>query len=84
MPEIKFDDDDIRQLRERLAQAKCQSPAPLVNETKPASDVGLVQLNVRVRPDVKHLLVRLAREQGASHAEVIAKALLALEQGAIR
>jgi hypothetical protein len=54
-----------------------------VTQGKP-NDAGLVQLNVRVTPDIKNQVVHLARSSGGSVGGIVEAALKAYVQAASR
>ena len=78
---IRFNPDVIKALRERVAHAQ----APLTMKAEPGErdathDSGLVQLNVRVRLQLKQRIHELARRRQSSLADVIEAAIKELDR----
>ena len=81
MSGIRFDPEDLQALRDRIApsgEAPLEPPRAKTERVSLAG--GLVQLNVRIPPDIKKRLADLARQRRTSLASVIEQAITALEQ----
>lgn len=79
MLEKRFNADDVAELRRRMARGTIANPDNIVSGA--AADQGaLVQLNVRVRGDLKRRIELLALRRNASFAAVIDSAIELLER----
>ena len=79
MSEDGFDPDDLAALRRLTARAASAGTAPARQDSGPTEDKPAVQLNVRVRAVTKDAVLRLARAQGLTAAQVIEQAVQELE-----
>lgn len=77
MSSNRFDDDDVRALRAQLMLQPSKPERPIFEEA--TTPVGLVQLNVRVRPEVKQVIVERARQREIGIAQLIEE-LLGIDQ----
>ena len=81
MSEFRFDPSDIKILRERVARpSQSQSGTLVCDAGKEKSERGFVQLNVRVRAELKQRLHAFAQQRRTSLADVIEHAVEALER----
>ena len=79
--DIRFDPEDVQCLRDRVARSVIAASDVSTVAPEPAPNPGgLVQLNVRIPPDVKNRLADLARRRGMSLAGVIEQAINSLEK----